>query len=69
MDGVELSSSITPGQLQDDTGATGVLGEELGYIVDLTVEDDPAAFLGGVFCNCIAVSAVLLMATFPWYDP
>jgi hypothetical protein len=69
MDGVELSRGITPGQLQDDTGATGMLGEELGYIVDFAMENDPAAFLGGVFCNCVAVSVVFLMTTLPWHDP
>lgn len=46
MDGVVVLGSILASQGEDDFRAAGVFGQEVGYVVDFAVEDDPAA----VFC-------------------
>jgi hypothetical protein len=44
VDGVVFFGCVGAGELEDDFGAARVLGEEARYIVDIAVEDYPAAF-------------------------
>jgi hypothetical protein len=43
VDGVELLGGVSAGELEDGLGPARVLGEEARHIVDVTVQDDPAA--------------------------
>lgn len=44
MDGVVFFGCVGAGELEDDFGAARVLGNEARYIVDIAVENNPAAF-------------------------
>ena len=53
MYGIVLLGCVGAGKLEDDFRAAGVFGNEASYIVDVAVEDDPAAFCGVVLCDCL----------------
>jgi hypothetical protein len=57
VDGIKFFRGIPPGQLENDSGTSRVLLDEVRHIVDVAVEDDPAAFGGTVFRDCRLVSA------------
>jgi hypothetical protein len=49
VDGVVFFGCVGAGELEDDFRAARVLWEEARYIVDIAVEDYPAAFCRVVF--------------------
>jgi hypothetical protein len=57
VDGVVVVGGILAGEGEDDLGATWVLGEEVRDVVDVAVEDDPAA-VWGVVLGDLRVSVV-----------
>lgn len=52
MDRIVLFGRIGAGELENDFAAARVLGNEARYIVDIAVEDYPAAFCCVVLCDC-----------------
>ena len=56
MNGVKLLGGVAAGEAQDGGGAGRVLVEEVGYIVDDAVQDDPAALAGVVLGDWNGVS-------------
>lgn len=54
VDRVELGGGVPAGELENDSGASWVGGEELCYIVNSAMEDYPAALCGVVLGNWIS---------------
>lgn len=52
MNWVVFFSGVLAGELEDDLCAARVFGEEVGYIVDIAVKNDPAAVFGRVLFDC-----------------
>ena len=48
MDGIVFFGCILTGQLKDDFCTAGMFGDKFCYVVDVAVEDYPAAVLGVV---------------------
>jgi hypothetical protein len=51
VDGIVFFRRVLARQLEDDFGAAGVLGYEARYVVDISVEDYPAALSCVVLCD------------------
>lgn len=51
VDGIVFFGGVLAGELEDDLGSARVFGEEVGNIVDISVENDPAAVCGSVLRN------------------
>jgi hypothetical protein len=51
VDGVVFLGGVFACEFEDDARATGVRGQEVGDVVDMIVENYPAAVLGIVLCN------------------
>lgn len=52
MDRVIFFGGVLASELEDDLGTAGMVREEASYIVDITIENDPAAVRGSVLLNC-----------------
>jgi hypothetical protein len=52
VDRIVFFGRIGAGELEDDLATTRVLGKEPRYIVDLVIENYPAAFGRVVLCDC-----------------
>ena len=47
---------VLAGELEDEVGAAGMVGQEVGDVVDVVVEDDPATLGVVVLLDCEMVS-------------
>jgi hypothetical protein len=60
MNGVVLLGCIFTSKLEDDPGAAGVRGDEVGDVVDIAIQNNPATLWGIMLCDCCVSASCML---------
>lgn len=66
MDRIVFFRRVGAGELDNYFCAAWMLGKEIGDVVDVAVENDPAALCCVVLCNCPVASATLIACLEGW---